>query len=85
MSVNHRRRLEALERRQIRGLSWQDPFPSIERLWPELEAVSTGNACWIPRPEHAEPWSEETKDTFDRLVAEFDRMAERLMVERKAG
>jgi hypothetical protein len=44
MSINRRRRLEALERRQIRGPSWRDPFPSVMRLWDDLQAIAAGNA-----------------------------------------
>jgi hypothetical protein len=57
MSIAPRKRLEALERRQPRARPWVDPFPSIERLWPDLEAVAKGRACWRKRPE-AE-WPEE--------------------------
>jgi hypothetical protein len=76
MSIARRKRLEALERRQPRARPWVDPFPSIERLWPDLEAVAKGRACWLKRPE-AE-WPEEAKDALDRAMAEVDTMHRRL-------
>jgi hypothetical protein len=46
-SQQRRRRLEALERRQIRGPSWRDPYDTIMRLWDDLQAVTAGKACWV--------------------------------------
>jgi hypothetical protein len=82
MTIARLRRLQRLEARQPRDRPWTDPYQAIMALWPNLQAVVAGKACWRPRPESAEPWPEETEDVFDRLVAEFDRMAERLT---KAG
>jgi hypothetical protein len=55
---------------------------AIMALWPNLEAVVAGKACWRKR-EPAEPWSEETKDAYDRLVAEFDSIHKRLTAANK--
>jgi hypothetical protein len=40
---------------------------------------------WVPRPEPAEPWSEETQAAYDRLAAEIDSMHRRLMAETPEG
>ena len=77
-SAARRKRLEALERRQPRSKPWTDPYDACMRLMVDLQAVIAGKACWVPRPEPAEPWSEETQDAYDRLVAEVDMMHRRL-------
>jgi hypothetical protein len=84
MSANRRRRLERLESRQPKGRPWFDPWDAIMRLWPDLEAVAKGRACWRKR-EPAEPWSEETQVAFELAVREYDRIHDRLMAERKAA
>jgi hypothetical protein len=76
MSISRRRRLEALERRQIHSPVWTDPFPSVMRLWDDLQAVAAGKAEWIPRPERER--TEDEQDTFERQVREYDRMHARL-------
>jgi hypothetical protein len=72
MTIARLRRLERLEARQPRGPVWRDPFPSVMRLWPDLQAVVAGKACWCKLPEPAQPWPDETQPAFELLTREVD-------------
>jgi hypothetical protein len=48
------------------------------RLWDDLQAVTAGRACWVPRPERAEPWPEEAQAAFELAKRDADTMHKRL-------
>jgi hypothetical protein len=83
MSLARLKRLQRLESRQPKGRPWFDPWDAIMRLWPNLEAVTKGRACWRKR-EPAE-MSEEQADALARAIRDADRVAERLAAERRFG
>jgi hypothetical protein len=83
MSQARRRRLERLEARQPRGRHYVDPFLALMSLWEAFTADRVAAKAGRPfsrrpRPEPAEPWSEEAKAAYDRMVAEHDSIARRL-------
>ena len=68
LSLGGQRALAELgKQRQPRGRPWFDAFDACLRLMVDLEAVTKGRACWIPRPE--------------RELSEDDRAARRARVE----
>jgi hypothetical protein len=80
LSLMRRRRLEALERRQIRGPVYRDPFPTIERLSVDLQAVVAGRAEWIPRSPRE--LGEDEQAALALAIRTADLMADRLQAER---
>jgi hypothetical protein len=80
LSIARLKRLQRLEAKQPKGCPYVDPFPSLMRLWVDLEAVVAGKAEWIPRPERE--LGEAEQDAYDRAVRNADLMNARLTAER---
>jgi hypothetical protein len=81
MTIARLRRLQRLEARQPRSKPWTDPYPAIMALWGALEAEHAATKARrefsrLPRP--PSKWDEETRDAFDRAIAEHDSIARRL-------
>jgi hypothetical protein len=89
MSVNRRRRrLEALERRQIRGPSWADPFPAAIRLLAAFECERAATKAGrlfspVPRPE-PKPVEPGERDHLAEAMRLYDGMAAKFEEQRKA-
>jgi hypothetical protein len=81
MSLQRRKRLEALERRRRPERPWHDPFDTAMWIWANVEAVTAGLAEWMPRPEPE--LSMEAEHLLELALRDSDRMHARLTGQRR--